>query len=386
MIKKDFYCLDNILKFKGQYYIIYGERSNGKSFACDRYVLDKYFKYGEQFVITKRYAQDINSTICANMLVDHYDYILETYGYHIRFYQSKWYATKDIDTPITKQEVIGYSMALNISERYKGSQYPKVTTIIFEEFMSLKGEYLPNEINLLMNLVSTIARKRNNVNVFMLGNAISKYSPYFEALNLNANKLKIDEIQVKKFKYGKTSTTFVIERSKHVVVDDNGDVYSNFGKVKSSMINDGGFETGVYNQWNDGVTFPELKKEYIEEFNCKPQILVRREHRKPIAIYYNEEYYAVYIIANNVCTVAVKKCIENKPPRETIAVINGYYPLKCVINIKNICSFRTNKELSTLLDIIVNSFDNNDFIYLDNETGEDVETAFKLCGLSRLRR
>ena len=381
--KIQYYSLDNILKHEGQYYIIYGERSNGKSYATAKYVLDKYFKTGEQFVICKRYQEDMSATICSTMLSPLYEYVLKEYGYHIRFFQSKWYATQDIDTPITKQEVIGYAQALNTVERYKGSQYPKVTTIIFEEFMSLKGNYIPGEINLLLNLVSTITRKRNNVKVFMLGNAISKYSPYSEALGIRLDKLKFNEIIEKKFKYGKVTTTFVIERSKHVVIDDNTSSYTNFGKVSSSMISDGMFETSQYNHFNDNVCFNENQKEFRQENNCKPKVFSRTD-KIPVCVYYNEEYFSIYIKQNNTNKVGIKKCEINKPPKDTIGVINGSVVVKNATNIKNICYYKGSKVISNILDTIVNCFYNDDIIFPTDEIGEDIMTAFKLCGLSKV--
>ena len=39
------YSLDNILKYDVQYYMIFGERSNGKSYAVDKYVIDNGTKY-----------------------------------------------------------------------------------------------------------------------------------------------------------------------------------------------------------------------------------------------------------------------------------------------------------------------------------------------------
>ena len=65
----DYYSLDNILKYEAQYYIIFGERSNGKSYALGKYVLDNYFTKGEEFVICKRYKEDMTTYICERMLL-----------------------------------------------------------------------------------------------------------------------------------------------------------------------------------------------------------------------------------------------------------------------------------------------------------------------------
>ena len=383
--KIEYYSLDNILKHDVQYYMIYGERSNGKSYAVDKYILDKYFTTGEQFVICKRYAEDINGTICSTMLEPLYEYVFETYGYYIRFYQGKWFATQDRDMPITKQEVIGYAMALNISERYKGSQYPKVTTILFEEFMSQKSSYLPNEINLLMNLVSTVARKRTNVKIFMLGNAISKYSPYSEALGVALSKLKFNEIVVKKFTYGKSVTKFAIERSRHVEVDDNGSCYSNFGKVTSSMINEGDFETSNYNMWCDGVCFRDNRRNFINEFGYSPMLIDKhRENNTGVYIEFQDEYYNVFRATNHNTIIGIKKC-ENmtEPPTRALAIINGRKTYKNGVAIKSLLKFNGGLKINEILNSIVNAFYNDDIIFVNNADGEDVITAFAMCGLRK---
>ena len=381
MSKLEYYSLDKILKHDGQYYIIYGERSNGKSYAVDKYVLDNYFTKGEQFVIAKRYAEDMSSTICATMLVPLYDYILEEYGYYIRFYQGKWFATQDKDIPITKQEIIGYALSLNTVERFKGSQYPKVTTIIFEEFMSLKNNYINDEINLLLNLVSTIARKRNNVKIFMLGNAISKYSPYSEALGIRLDKLKFNDIIEKTFTYGKAKTKFIIERARHVEIDDNTDSYTNFGKVSSSMINEGLFETSNYNRFNDGICFNENVKEFKDTFRVKPKVF-NKEDKVPIYIQFNGEYYSIYLKTNNFITIGINKCIVK--PKEAIAIINpSNTEINTAIGIKNICYFKGPIGICKMLDRIVKAFYNDDIIFPSNEIGEDIITAFSLCGLRK---
>ena len=55
------YSLDNILKYDSQYYIIMGERSNGKTYAVCKYLIDQFFKHGKQFAYVKRYEEDIKA-------------------------------------------------------------------------------------------------------------------------------------------------------------------------------------------------------------------------------------------------------------------------------------------------------------------------------------
>ena len=148
------------------------------------------------------------------------------------------------------------------------------------------------------------------------------------------------------------------------------------------MISEGMFETSQYNHFNDNVCFNENQKEFRQENNCKPKVFLRTD-KIPVCVYYNEEYFSIYIKQNNTTTVGIKKCEINKPPKDTIAIINGNKVVKNVTNIKNICYYKGNKVISNLLDTIVNCFYNDDIIFPTDEIGEDIMTAFKLCGLSK---
>ena len=74
-------------------------------------------------------------------------------------------------------------MTLSTAQDLKGTNYSNVTTIIFDEFIIEEGQkkvYLSNEVFVFLNLIETIARLRDNVRIFMLGNAGNLYTvPYF---------------------------------------------------------------------------------------------------------------------------------------------------------------------------------------------------------------
>ena len=69
MTKKDvarasnvvYYALKRILKEHADYNIIFGERSNGKSFAVEEYGIDNYIERGEQMAIIRREDTDLES-------------------------------------------------------------------------------------------------------------------------------------------------------------------------------------------------------------------------------------------------------------------------------------------------------------------------------------
>ena len=70
----------------------------------------------------------------------------------------------------------------------KGVSFEKVTTILFDEFVDL--DYFDNEIERFLNIISTVTRNRENIEIFMCGNTISKGCPYFEMFGIDINKIK----------------------------------------------------------------------------------------------------------------------------------------------------------------------------------------------------
>lgn len=89
-------------------------------------------------------------------------------------------------------ELAGYTFALTKASDYKSSAFPDISNLIFEEFIIDKphSSYLRNEPFLLFDLYDTIARMRDDVILFMLGNAISMANPYFIQWDLSLPKNK----------------------------------------------------------------------------------------------------------------------------------------------------------------------------------------------------
>ena len=84
----------------------------------------------------------------------------------------------------TNADIAGYGFTLSTANNKKSISYPKITTLVFDEFLLDKGNqrYLQNEPEKLLNLYETVARPGTNhprVVVFMLANAISITNPYF---------------------------------------------------------------------------------------------------------------------------------------------------------------------------------------------------------------
>ena len=82
------------------------------------------------------------------------------------------------DGKIKRYEKIGYVVALSTEQKYAGASYLDVSDMIFEEFMSRDLYLRAENLGKLMNLFSTVDRKRGFVKLWLVGNTISRVCPY----------------------------------------------------------------------------------------------------------------------------------------------------------------------------------------------------------------
>ena len=187
--KHGFYTCKDILKEDALYNVILGERSPGKSYAVKREAIQYAWKHKAPTIgLLRRYDEDIKNAAVTEYFDDNNmndgnsgDIKKITGGeYDTLFsYQSDLYfGTRDQDSgQLLRGLCCGKVFALNADERYKSRQFPYIHDIIFEEFVTQKI-YLRNEPTRLLNLVSTILRKREG-RVWMIANSISRVCPYF---------------------------------------------------------------------------------------------------------------------------------------------------------------------------------------------------------------
>lgn len=176
-----YYRLNKILSTGARWLLIYGKRSNGKSYAVKEHVLSEAFKKGSQFILLRRWDVDIKQRELLLYFADLEQVVIEmTSGvyngvgcHHKTFYFTYTDETGNI---INKSAPIGYALALTQAEHYKSSAYTDVDNLIYEEILT-DNYYLPDEPNRLMQLVSTIFRTRQG-HVFMIGNTVSRVCPY----------------------------------------------------------------------------------------------------------------------------------------------------------------------------------------------------------------
>ena len=253
--KKDtpkYYSLDNILSKNADYNIIFGERSNGKTYAALKYGIERYIKTGEQMAYIRRWREDLRGKRAENLFANHVaNGLIEelTKGkFNEVFYLSnKWflsYYDKDKNKRYPDSTPFCFGFCLSEQEHEKSSSYPNVTTIVFDEFLT-RRIYLPDEFMLYMNLLSTIIRQRDNVKVFMLGNTVNKFCPYFQEMGLkNVGVMEQGTIDI--YRFGEHGATVAVEYCDTIVKQKASNKYFCFDNQNLQMITGGKWELAVY--------------------------------------------------------------------------------------------------------------------------------------------
>lgn len=175
------YNLDNIDKLNATYNLIYGEKSNGKSYQVKhKKGVEKYLQTGRRFILLRRWKEDITSAWIEKYFsdVDVAKLTNNKYNCIVMYKKTLYFANySSTDGKTTKGDKIGYAMSLSTEQHFSGASYLDVDDIIFEEFME-RGNYLPNEPEKLEIFYSTVDRKRGTTRVWLVGNTISRVNPY----------------------------------------------------------------------------------------------------------------------------------------------------------------------------------------------------------------
>lgn len=181
-----YYSTKRIDSTGARYRLIFGERSNGKTYACLQNGIDNWLKNGKQFVYIRRWDEDIKASRMNQLFTGHLQngcFKKNKEWDRIDFRSGEFLVTgPDPENEEGRRKAdkpLGYAMSLTAMEHNKSLSFPDVNMIIFDEFLTRKM-YLPDEFTLLMNTISTIVRQRDDVIIYLLGNTVNKYSPYLD--------------------------------------------------------------------------------------------------------------------------------------------------------------------------------------------------------------
>lgn len=178
-----YYDYHRILSYNVSVNVLIGERGCGKSYGAKDYVINQFLKKNSQFIYLRRYENELKSVFekDKNNPKDFFDDIKKDFPSHtLEAKHKKFY----IDG-----QCFGFAKRLTEAQDLKSSTYENVKTIIIDEYPIEKNKryYLPNEGMILMGIFDSIIRNRNDVRIFILGNAVEgiEYSPLFSFFDLS---------------------------------------------------------------------------------------------------------------------------------------------------------------------------------------------------------
>lgn len=265
----DFYSYDEIDKTGANYRVIYGERSNGKTFGyIVNHGFDNWYYRNEQFFYVRRIDEEIRPSklnelwdttaleYIKNLCLKRYP---EYYDFYIDAVRGKFYLKGRVEKGKAEViDIIGHYCCLTKAHTIKSVQFPRVTTIAFDEFLYsvATGTYIKDEFNRLINLVSTIKRRRTNLVVYLLGNTVNRNSELLTNMGINPRNINQGEIKVFAFKsvneFGeKLENTVAVEHTRHFQSTADSEAFFVFGTPKEMMIRNGAWETDEYNTFTE---------------------------------------------------------------------------------------------------------------------------------------
>ena len=361
-----YYSTKRIDSTGARYRLIFGERSNGKTYACLQNAIEAWRDNGEQFVYLRRWDEDIKASRMNQLFTGHLQNGCFSKDKKLKKWDRIDYRSGEFivsgpdpenpDQRIKADKPLGYAMSLTAMEHNKSLSFP-ATRIIFDEFLTRKM-YLPDEFTLLMNTISTIVRQRDDVIIYLLGNTVNKYSPYFDEMGLNKiQKMKPGDLDI--YEYGNTGLKLAAEYADSGKTGKASDVYFAFDNPKLQMITSGAWEMAIY---------PHNTNKY------KPKDIIFRYF-----IVFQNEILQADVVVTEECkfTVIHRKDGEIKSPDEDLvfSLASDARP-----------NWRRNilRPTDRTTKIIASFFQQDLVFYQDNTVGEIVRNYLQACSRSSI--
>lgn len=204
-----YFSYAKILSCNAVYNAVVGGRGIGKTFGGKKKAIKDGITKGFEFVLLRRYKTELaqaKATFFEDVQIWFPEYSFRVEGNKAQYAIALPDDFEELEAKQQKEVLkarkwttIGYFMSLSSGQSYKGSSYPRVRTIIFDEFIIEKGQsrYLPAEVSVLNNFYITIDRYRGTTRVIMLSNSVSIDNPYFIAWEIDPDEADENGIIVK---------------------------------------------------------------------------------------------------------------------------------------------------------------------------------------------
>ena len=146
-------------------------------------------------------------------------------------------------------EIDGETVDTRYNISINGDKTSKITSVVdvasFFNIGILFNDVSIDEFVIFTNVLSTIIRQRDDVKIFMLGNTVNQYSPYFTEMGLtNVRKMKPGDIEV--YSYDDKRLKVAVEYTEPSATTKKSNFYFAFNNPKLNMIKNGSWEFANY--------------------------------------------------------------------------------------------------------------------------------------------
>lgn len=269
--KQMYYDIGPIDSTNAVYRMIIGQRSNGKTYAICKHMVQDYFEKGHRSAYIRRWDEDIQPKNIGSLFAPHYKLIEELSGgeYNAVSYRAKEYHLIHMDEEgkVDKKDPVAFCItaSINTAEHTKGQDRGELHLILFDEFMTRHG-YLNNEFVLYCNLLSSLIRNRDNCVIYMAANCVNRYCPYFKEMGLK----EVDAMpqgQVFVYTYGNADLTVAVEYCDAVKATEQvSSKYFAFDNPQLEMITTGAWELMMYPRAPYKIFESDIKGRYYIHF------------------------------------------------------------------------------------------------------------------------
>ena len=230
-----YYSVENILKYKCTYNLLLGQRSNGKSYSVKKECVKEAFLGMGDLIYLRRWKLELKQ----DDVVDYFrDCPIEEISggqfNYIDVYRGRIYLANMAENgEITRGRIIGRTADLAGATHLKSViQRGQYKNIIFEEFCTDSGYFGGGrEPNKLMQFVATVFGVQYTGRVWLIGNTVSRYNPYFFCWSLKSlQKMRPGDIDVYRYQDGDSEVSIAVEFCSSLQVANNmfiGDAKAN---------------------------------------------------------------------------------------------------------------------------------------------------------------
>lgn len=171
-----------ILPFQRNFNLINGERSLGKTYTTQMFVIDKCIEKGWEFIYIVRTQDEKKKGVLEDGFkkVTNNEFKKQVFDYTT---EDMYLVTESVDSPVIEKKQIGYCVALSEAVKIKKRSFPNVKYMIFDEYMLEEKQAITyvngwKEPDLLLSIYHTVDREEDRVICFMLGNNTKFHNPY----------------------------------------------------------------------------------------------------------------------------------------------------------------------------------------------------------------